>query len=293
MRVEVGDLEGAQASLDELVERPTRYGFDQWAILAATQREVVNGHRLPGAATSTDEDRVRAGRRTPPRSGMHLGMWKLIDQWVAITFYITVQGGVLARRPATATPPAPASRRRWPSRDRTGMRFYDPEALRHLANLEDDPDGSASRACGRVDRREPARTAPACSRCAPPSTCTPSPATSRPLADALTRIPAAVDLPRARGRPGPRGRRLTHADDVALGGADLADEADEQVELVLGQPDRAEQVGVQLLDGAVEQAPALGGDLDERGPGVGGMGQRGGTGPPPRGGRSRWSRCPA
>ena len=37
------------------------------------------------------------------------------------------------------------------------------------------------------------------------------------------------------------------------------------------EPDRAEEVGVELLDGLIEEAPALGGDLDVRGPSVGGM----------------------
>jgi hypothetical protein len=59
-----------------------------------------------------------------------------------------------------------------------------------------------------------------------------------------------------------------HRDDVALGSTDLPDEPDEQVELLLRESDRAEQVGVQLLDRAVEQASSLGGDLDERGAGV-------------------------
>ena len=190
MCLEVDDLEGAQASLDELVELSARYGFDQWAILATTQHEVLAGHRLL-AGDLTDEDRSALAAHAATL-GLHLGMWKLIDQWVAITLYITVQG-----RFSAAAGDREAARACFEEAlaigARTGMRFYDPEALRHLANLQDSHEG----------RLEGLRTAFDAARAHGAGMFEVRAALDLhsltgdlgPLADALTRIPAAATYP--------------------------------------------------------------------------------------------------
>jgi class 3 adenylate cyclase/tetratricopeptide (TPR) repeat protein len=139
MHLEVGDIDAAQASHEEMLEVAARYGFDQWTMVAATQAEVIRAYRhLPGA---TEEDRaVLAG--CAGTIGIYLNMWKMVDTYVAITYYLTLQGRFLAaagdRDGARACLEESLS-----IAARTGQRLYDVEALRHLANLQDDPAGRA------------------------------------------------------------------------------------------------------------------------------------------------------
>ena len=120
--------------LDELDEISARHGFDQWAIVASTSAGGLQ--RATGPSTEAP---------TQPRSsglahtlGGYLAMWKTMDQWVFLTYYTTCQGQLFA---------AAGERRAGPATfedslaigERTQMRFYDAETLRHLALVQDDP----------------------------------------------------------------------------------------------------------------------------------------------------------
>jgi hypothetical protein len=70
--------------------------------------------------------------------GGYVAMWKMVDQWVFLTYYTTMKGILFA-----------AAGERELAREafedsleigvRTQMRFYDTETLRHLAGVTDDP----------------------------------------------------------------------------------------------------------------------------------------------------------
>ncbi len=133
MHVELGLDDGVLALLDEIDEISARHGFDQWAIVASTQREVSNALRAIDRGDDPAEI-LRLGHTL----GGYLAMWKTMDQWVFLTYYTTCQGRLFAaageRGLARATFEESLA-----IGERTGMRFYDAETLRHLAGVQDDP----------------------------------------------------------------------------------------------------------------------------------------------------------
>ena len=133
MHVELGLDDGVLTLLDEIDEISARHGFDQWAIVASTQREVSNALRAIDRGDDPAEI-LRLGHTL----GGYLAMWKTMDQWVFLTYYTTCQGRLFAaageRELARATFEESLA-----IGERTGMRFYDAETLRHLAGLQDDP----------------------------------------------------------------------------------------------------------------------------------------------------------
>jgi class 3 adenylate cyclase/tetratricopeptide (TPR) repeat protein len=136
LRGEIGDLDGATRAVEEIEEIAARHGFDQWSIVAATQREVLGGWRILHDGSGAHH--ADALSRHAHAIGMYLSMWKMVEQWVFVTFYATIQGafhaaaGDLDLAIATLEDSLEIS-------ERTGMGFYDVETLRRLANLRADP----------------------------------------------------------------------------------------------------------------------------------------------------------
>ena len=136
---EIGDLDGAAAVVAEIEEVAARHGFDQWAIVALTQREVVEGLRQVARGAEADS---AALSRHAATLGAHLQVWKAVDQWAFVTYYTTMQAVFHAaageRDEARTALEEALSIASW-----TGMHFYDAETVRHLANLETDADSRA------------------------------------------------------------------------------------------------------------------------------------------------------
>ncbi|MEY2397614.1 MAG: hypothetical protein QOJ00_788, partial [Actinomycetota bacterium] len=131
--VELGDFDSGMRVVDEIVEVSARYGFDSWAIVGATQRQVFEGLRILADGAAADNQRNLSALALT--IGSYMAMWKMIDQWVFVTYYTTIQGVLHAAagepelaRAAYDEASAIAAR--------TGMYFYEAETLRHTARLE-------------------------------------------------------------------------------------------------------------------------------------------------------------
>jgi hypothetical protein len=133
---EKGDLDRALEVDDELTELAGRYGFDTWAIVAATQREVYEGLRL--VERGLDDAGLATVRRVAAMVGTYMTMWKAIDQWVFVTYYTTIQG-VLHAAAGDVDEARAAYDEALAIGERTGMRFYEVETRRHRAALQTEP----------------------------------------------------------------------------------------------------------------------------------------------------------
>ncbi len=133
---EVQDFEGASATLDEIELLSTQHGFDQWSIVATTQRAVVAG--LQELERGADADKAALATHAAALGG-YLMMWKMVDQWIFVTYYTTIQAsfhaaaGELDAARATLDEALQIA-------ERTGMHFYTAETRRYLARLAEDPD---------------------------------------------------------------------------------------------------------------------------------------------------------
>jgi tetratricopeptide (TPR) repeat protein len=144
---ELGFLDVAQERLTEIEEVATRHGFDQWSIVATTAREVMGGLRILEEHSELAElppEATAALSRHAAALGGHLAMWKMVEQWVFVTYYATIQGMMHAAAGEQAQAIA-VLEDALELADRTGMRFYDVETRRHLAALAPSP---AARADG-------------------------------------------------------------------------------------------------------------------------------------------------
>lgn len=139
--VEVGLLEEAAAMVDEVAALADRHGFDSWAIVAATQRELVAGVRAMGEPPS-EARRAELSRRAA-MLGSCIAMWKMADQWVFTNYYTAMQGAFHAAAgevdAALATLEEAAL-----IAARTDMHFYDVDTLRYLALLRPTPADQAT-----------------------------------------------------------------------------------------------------------------------------------------------------
>ncbi len=132
MHTELGEFDDAAHVVDEVVETADRYGFDSWAIVGATQRQVFEGLRiLHDGATARQQPALSALAAT---IGNYMAMWKMIDQWVFVTYYTTVQGQLHAAAGEIELARAAFDEARAIAR-RTGMGFYESETIRHAAHL--------------------------------------------------------------------------------------------------------------------------------------------------------------
>ncbi|MDQ2679344.1 MAG: hypothetical protein M3Y51_11415, partial [Actinomycetota bacterium] len=131
LATELGNDDDRTAAMDQIVDLSTRHGFDQWAIVAATAGQVWEGLQAARAG-----DGVGASRAAHTLGG-HLMMWKLVDQWVFLTYYLTMQG-VLHAAGGEPDLARASLEEAMELSARTGMAFYEVETRRHLAALTDD-----------------------------------------------------------------------------------------------------------------------------------------------------------
>lgn len=137
LRVELDDYDNAMRIVDEIVELSTRYGFDSWAIVAATQQQVFEGLRLIYEGRADSHQRELSGLAATV--GTYMSMWKSMEQWVFVTYYTTVQGILHAAAGEKDLALAAYEEARAIAK-RTGMYFYEAETIRHLARLQPTPD---------------------------------------------------------------------------------------------------------------------------------------------------------
>jgi class 3 adenylate cyclase len=132
LAAELGDDQLVGSAMRRIVDLSTRHGFDQWAIVAATAGQVWEGLKAARAGDGP------AASQAAHALGGHLMMWKLVDQWVFLTYYLTMQG-VLHAAGGEADLARAALEEAMELSARTGMAFYEVETRRHLAALIDEP----------------------------------------------------------------------------------------------------------------------------------------------------------
>jgi tetratricopeptide (TPR) repeat protein len=138
---EVGDYEGALRVNAEMAEIAGRHGFDTWAIIAATQREVFVGLEEVRAADGVIDDPA-AFSALAATIGRYMAMWKMVDQYLFMPYYLTAQA--IFHHAAGEEDLAVAALEEARSiAERTGMKFYEPETIRFLARMRATPDEQA------------------------------------------------------------------------------------------------------------------------------------------------------
>jgi class 3 adenylate cyclase len=133
--IEAGRLDLAGEAVAELRASSERHGFDNWALIGATQSAVIDGVaalRSGGAGAAELAAHAEA-------CGSYIKLWRMLGLRILLPFYLTTTGVVLA-----AAGDVDGARRRYgESLDlaaRTGMRFYDAETTRRQAHLAGDQD---------------------------------------------------------------------------------------------------------------------------------------------------------
>jgi hypothetical protein len=131
--IEAGRLDLAGQALADLRSSGESHGFDNWALIGATQTAVLEATTALQSGTA-DSAALSAHAEA---LGNHVELWKMLEIRVFLPFYLTTTGAVLA-----ACGDADGARGRYEESLRlaaqTGMRFYDAETIRHLAHLEAD-----------------------------------------------------------------------------------------------------------------------------------------------------------
>jgi tetratricopeptide (TPR) repeat protein len=130
---ELSDDANVDEALGQIAAISAKYGFDQWSIVAATAGQLWEGLK---AARAGDGE---AASRCAHALGGHLMMWKLVDQWVFLTYYLTLQGVLHAAGGETELARA-CYEEAMELTARTGMGFYEVETRRHAAALISDVD---------------------------------------------------------------------------------------------------------------------------------------------------------
>jgi hypothetical protein len=154
MRIEAGDLDGAEAAVERLTGLSEHHGFDSWMLVAVTERNVVTTLRALYAA---DPDPSVLATQAGMVQGL-IAAWDKFDIKLMVPFYLTMLGAVVA-----ATGDDVAARSHFEASlalaKVTGMHFYDAETLRRAALLNTDPSEVVS---GLRDALRTARTQGAC-----------------------------------------------------------------------------------------------------------------------------------
>jgi class 3 adenylate cyclase len=131
--IEAGRLEPAEQSLAELESLCARHGLDSWGLIAATQTAALEGIRALRSDSSEPASLVDCAQLL----GSLLDIWRAVELRVFLPFYLTTAGALLA-----AAGDSEAARGRYEESlalsAETGMRFYDAETMRCLAQLAAD-----------------------------------------------------------------------------------------------------------------------------------------------------------
>ena len=133
MWLEAGRFDLADRAAAELRESSARHGFDSWELFASTHTAALEAAK---ALRSGVADATALSAHADELSG-HIEVWNMLELRIFVPFYLTTIGALLA-----AAGDAAAARERYDESLRlaaeTGMRFYDAETMRRLAQLEPD-----------------------------------------------------------------------------------------------------------------------------------------------------------
>jgi tetratricopeptide (TPR) repeat protein len=133
--IEAGRLDRAAQALAEVRAASDRHGFANWELISATQTAVLEGVRAL-LAGDADADALAAHA---DEVGAHIEVWRMLELRLFLPFHLTTAGALSA-----AAGDADGARERYAASlrlaDETGMRFYDAETRRRLAQLESGQD---------------------------------------------------------------------------------------------------------------------------------------------------------
>jgi class 3 adenylate cyclase len=132
MLIERGDMTGASALVAALADMADRYGFDQWALIGATEQATIAG--LSVLDEEPDDDAALAAHAQAVE-GM-CAMWKTLDLALFSPFYTAVAGRLRAASGDTAGAAARYDETLQFTRA-TGQHFYDAEVMRLQSQLPD------------------------------------------------------------------------------------------------------------------------------------------------------------
>jgi class 3 adenylate cyclase len=135
MWIESGRFEAASAAVQELQLSSELHGFATWQLIAATQAATLEGIV---AAESGSPDTGALAQHASTLGGF-IELWKALGLRIFLPFYLTTCGALLA-----AAGDAAAARERYEDSlqlaSETGMRFYDAETARRIADLAPEPE---------------------------------------------------------------------------------------------------------------------------------------------------------
>jgi len=150
MWIESGRLEEAEAALEELRTSSAAHGFGTWQLMGATQAAALEAIVALRSGTSGT---IALAEQANALSGF-IEFWKALDLRIFLPFYLTTRGALLA----ASGEPVEARQSYEESLQlaaETGMRFYDAETARLVAQLEREPE---SKIAGLRDALELARS---------------------------------------------------------------------------------------------------------------------------------------
>jgi class 3 adenylate cyclase len=134
IRAETGELDRAAQLVEEIATRGQQNGFDEWVMIAASQRASVSARMfLAAGATGTAALQAHIDAMTAI-----VGAWRTFAMKAFLAFY----DGLLARLLTAAGTPDAARAHLGVAlqmADETDMHFYDAELLRIRADTHDDP----------------------------------------------------------------------------------------------------------------------------------------------------------
>jgi class 3 adenylate cyclase/tetratricopeptide (TPR) repeat protein len=138
MLIERGDTIGARVVVAALADMADRYGFDLWALFAATEQAAVAAML---ALEREPDDHAALAAHAQTVEGM-CAMWKTIDLALFLPFFTTVAGRLRA-----ASGDAERAAARYDETLQfaraTGQHYYDAEVMRLQSQLLPDEDASA------------------------------------------------------------------------------------------------------------------------------------------------------
>ncbi len=139
MWIEAGRLDLADQALDDLRSSAASHGFDNWQLIGATQTAAFEAIASLRSGTS---DAATLTEQAASLSAM-IEFWQALELRIFLPFYLTTIGALLA-----ASGDAEGAGRRYEESlelaARTGMRFYDAETARLMANLASDRESEAA-----------------------------------------------------------------------------------------------------------------------------------------------------
>lgn len=132
MYIEAGELDRAAAIVAAMAADAQRYGFDAWALIAATQQCTVDGLRALKADPATLERHITT-------MTMLVEAWRAAEVRMFLTFYDSIVARLLSAAGRTDEARARLDAARRLAAD-TDVHFYDAELLRLRAHTEPEDD---------------------------------------------------------------------------------------------------------------------------------------------------------